>query len=55
MSDQKKARTSETTSEVKIGNKVYILERHFTSTRRLEDAVYAVLRNEANRQVRNNH
>ena len=37
----------ETNAKVKIGDKVYIVERHFSGSRSLTDAVYETVKNEA--------
>ncbi len=39
----------ENQAEVKIGNNVYIIERHFESGRTIQDAVYEAIKNEAKR------
>lgn len=36
-----------TTTEVKIGKQVYIIERHFGGSRSLADAIYEVVKNDA--------
>jgi hypothetical protein len=38
-------------TEIKIGNKIYIIERHFAEQRELADAIYAVVKNEAVRKT----
>ena len=38
-------------TEIKIGNKIYIVERHFTGKRELAEAIYAAVRNEAVRKI----
>ena len=40
----------EISTEVKIGNSVYIVERHFNGGRSLTDAVYEAVKNEAVRR-----
>ena len=39
----------EKSTEVKIGDKIYIVERHFSGERDVKTAIYAVVRNEADR------
>jgi len=42
-----KADAFEQKSNIKIGNKVYIVERHFTGGRDICEAIYTLLENEA--------
>ena len=46
---QNKTNTFDTSSEVLIGSKKYIVERHFTGKRDLHKAVFSVVENEAKR------
>ncbi len=38
------------TGEIRIGGKIYCVERYFSESRSLKDAVYTAVKNEANRK-----
>jgi len=40
----------DTHSEIVIGNKVYLVERHFTGNRDVKQAVFTVVENEVKRE-----